>query len=138
MLTPADLEDFARGFCLSERLIPDSNAIDGVRVLEFAEHLRVDLKALRVNASTLRAQQRRTLRIGISCGLCGHLDLKQVRPQISAVVASAARDFATLQRALAPAAKRPDAECAHARCACGGLGRSHRQSAVHARRLGSS
>ena len=84
---------------MSERLIPDANAIDGVSVLEFAEHWRVDLEALRVNARALRAQQRRSLRVSSSCGLCGHLDIEQVRPQIPAVVASAAPDFATLQRA---------------------------------------
>lgn len=100
MLTPADLADFARGFCLSERLIPDSTAVTEVTVVEFTDHLRVNLKASKVNSAALRAQQQRSLRINSSCGLCGQLDLQQILEQIPVLRGSSAPDFESLQRAL--------------------------------------
>lgn len=70
MATPADLEDFAYGFSLTERMI--SRAED-VRSLEVAEHedgleLRMWLQA---GLGKVHAERRRKIAGPTGCGLCG-------------------------------------------------------------------
>lgn len=70
MATPADLEDFAYGFSLSERVIARA---DDVRDLEVSEHadgleLRMWLKP---GLGKLHAERRRKIAGPTGCGLCG-------------------------------------------------------------------
>jgi FdhD protein len=88
MMTPADFEDFAYGFSLTEGVITGAGDIRGVLVEESAAavRLRIDLVPARLHAHLAR---RRALAGRTSCGLCG-ID-----------------DFAALPRAGAPAGTAP-------------------------------
>ena len=70
MLTPADLEDFAYGFSLTEGVIETAADIRGVSVSEEQGGiaLRVDLVPARLHAHLAR---RRAMAGRTSCGLCG-------------------------------------------------------------------
>jgi FdhD protein len=80
MATPADLEDFALGFSLTEGVIQDTSEI---RRLDVAEEdagiaLNVDLAPASLH-SFLSARRVRQLHGHTSCGLCGIEDLRDIR-----------------------------------------------------------
>lgn len=70
MGTPADLQDFAVGFALSEGIVERADEIASVEVLEHANgvELRMDLPDARLEALTRR---RRRMAGPTGCGLCG-------------------------------------------------------------------
>jgi FdhD protein len=74
MTTPADLEDFAVGFSLSEGVIQKAEDIRGIRVEREEQGLRlaIDLTSDRLHAHLAR---RRALSGRTGCGLCGIDDL---------------------------------------------------------------
>ena len=77
MMTPADLEDFAYGFSLTEGIATGADDVRGVAVETLAEglRLRVDLAPARLHAHLAR---RRALAGRTSCGLCGLTDMDQL------------------------------------------------------------
>jgi FdhD protein len=80
MLTPADLTDFAYGFCLSERLIDEAGDIEAVREID-----QCDGTLLRITTRPeLRDRVADRVRHRVSdssCGLCGIENLEQaLRP----------------------------------------------------------
>jgi FdhD protein len=77
MMTPADLEDFAYGFSLTEGIATAADDVRGVAVETLAEGLRllVDLAPARLHAHLAR---RRALAGRTSCGLCGLTDMDQL------------------------------------------------------------
>jgi FdhD protein len=80
MATPADLEDFAYGFTLTEGIVGDASAIEGVEVVEFEEgvDLQIDLA---MDASEALARRRRRMAGPVGCGLCGIESIEQaLRP----------------------------------------------------------
>jgi FdhD protein len=88
MATPADLEDYALGFCLSERLISSSGALLSACASRLASGgwmLRIELDV--ANAAPLIERARLRLAEG-SCGLCGVESLEQVLQPLSTVKAS--------------------------------------------------
>jgi len=100
MATPADLEDYALGFCLSEQLIAsptDFVSADAVEV-ERGWMLRVQLEA--ADAAPLLERARLRLAEG-SCGLCGIESLEQVLRPLPPVSARLAVDDAAIFRAVA-------------------------------------
>ncbi len=91
MLTPADLEDFAFGFCLTEGVIEEASDVRGVTVEEAQGglRLRVDLVPERLHAHLAR---RRAMAGRTSCGLCGIADFEALprapaRPGVAPSVA---------------------------------------------------
>ncbi|MEW6438639.1 MAG: formate dehydrogenase accessory sulfurtransferase FdhD [Pseudomonadota bacterium] len=70
MATPADLEDFAVGFALTEGLIEDRNEIENLEIMPtpLGIEARVWLKGDRAEAY---AKRRRSMAGPTGCGLCG-------------------------------------------------------------------
>ncbi|MFX7052566.1 formate dehydrogenase accessory sulfurtransferase FdhD, partial [Acinetobacter baumannii] len=77
MATPADLEDLARGFALSERLIDRAGDIDDVELhpVEAGFIVRAALAAHLSDRVFERVRHRTT---DSSCGLCGIENIEQV------------------------------------------------------------
>lgn len=76
MASPADLEDFAIGFALSEGVITHP---DQIATLERAEHPQgIELRFwLRADRAAALAERRRILAGPVGCGLCGIDSLEQ-------------------------------------------------------------
>lgn len=96
LATPADLEDFALGFALTEGLLDDCSELYGVEVTSVALGIEVQLEVSSACAWRLR-ERRRTLAGRTGCGLCGTEQLAQVRrvlpivPVLQVPVAAMAR-----------------------------------------------
>lgn len=99
MATPADLDDFARGFCRSERLIEAPAEIVAIEAHE-AENgaiLRVTLVPERIDRVLERVRHRVS---ESSCGLCGIENLEQALRPLPPVTAQTAADDAAPFRAI--------------------------------------
>jgi FdhD protein len=68
MVTPADLEDFAWGFAVSEGMVPSAGEIEAVSVLASANGYVIDIRA---RALTERVGRDRLIAGRTGCGLCG-------------------------------------------------------------------
>ena len=77
MATPADLEEFALGFSLSEGLIADAGQCYGIDVERGAGGIAVHLEIASSAFMALKAR-RRSLAGRTGCGLCGVDSLDQV------------------------------------------------------------
>jgi FdhD protein len=87
MGTPADLEDFAIGFSLTEGIIASLAEIEEVAVLEEGQGLDVQVRLAENKEDALRAR-RRHIAGPVGCGLCGIESIEQamrVVPDVSDV-----------------------------------------------------
>jgi FdhD protein len=99
MATPADVEDLAVGFTLSER-IALAGQIDGVAVEVVAEGVQVDVR-LTAEGRKGRARARvRTMEGRSSCGLCGVQRLAAAVRPLEPLAATAPVTRAALEAAL--------------------------------------
>ncbi|MCL1962640.1 MAG: formate dehydrogenase accessory sulfurtransferase FdhD [Desulfovibrionaceae bacterium] len=78
MATPADLEDLALGFAITEGLLASPAQLYGVEVHAAAEGFTVELDIASASFERLK-QRRRTMAGRTGCGLCGAQALGQVR-----------------------------------------------------------
>jgi FdhD protein len=78
LASPADLEDFALGFGLTEGLLYHPGELYGVEAVAVADGLELRLEVSSACAWRLR-ERRRTLAGRTGCGLCGTDSLAQVR-----------------------------------------------------------
>jgi FdhD protein len=83
MASPADLEDFALGFALTEGLLAGPAELYGVDVQEVPEGLELRLDVASACEWRLK-ERRRTLAGRTGCGLCGTDSLAQVRRALPA------------------------------------------------------
>jgi FdhD protein len=74
MATPADLEDLALGFTVSERIATAADVLD-VRIGEHPDGLVADVLLSAEGAKSSRERRRRNMEGRSSCGLCGVQDL---------------------------------------------------------------
>lgn len=80
MATPADLEDFAYGFSLTEGIIGGADQVAAVDVLDTEQGFDVQVTLLDEQADALRSR-RRHMAGPVGCGLCGIESIEQaVRP----------------------------------------------------------
>ncbi|MCO6180293.1 formate dehydrogenase accessory sulfurtransferase FdhD [Ciceribacter sp. RN22] len=80
MATPADLEDFAVGFSLTEGVIADPAEIVGIEVVDEGRGIDVQVTLADPVADALRAR-RRHMAGPVGCGLCGIESIDQaLRP----------------------------------------------------------
>jgi formate dehydrogenase accessory protein FdhD len=70
MATPCDLEDFARGFSLTERIVESPSEIYDIEVEAVVQGIEVRLDIAAKRMAALR-ERRRTLAGRTGCGLCG-------------------------------------------------------------------
>ncbi|MEQ8349405.1 MAG: formate dehydrogenase accessory sulfurtransferase FdhD [Sneathiellaceae bacterium] len=103
MATPADLEDFATGIAVTEGLLADPRAIQGIAMVARDRGIALDLQ---VDPAALAALPARSLEGRTGCGLCGLERLSQLAaPQAGAAppalpdLAAVARAFAALEAA---------------------------------------
>ena len=82
MVTPADLEDFATGFTLTEGIVPSAQGILGIRVAETQDGHTLNIKIDPALAAGLDTR-RRVLTGRSGCGICGAqtLDAAVARPR---------------------------------------------------------
>jgi FdhD protein len=103
LATPADLEDFALGFALTEGLLENRAELYGIDVMPVELGIEVHLEVSSACAWRLR-DRRRTLAGRTGCGLCGTEQLAQVRrplpvaPVVQLAVAAMARAQRDLRR----------------------------------------
>lgn len=80
MATPADIEDFAVGFSLTEGIIASAAEIEAIAVIEEGQGLDVQVTLAQEREEALRAR-RRHMAGPVGCGLCGIESIEQaVRP----------------------------------------------------------
>lgn len=88
MASPADLEDFALGFGLTEGLLADAGELYGVDVHTVANGIEVRMEVAAACEWRLK-DRRRTLAGRTGCGLCGTDSLQQVRRALPTVPTTA-------------------------------------------------
>lgn len=100
MATPIDLEDFAVGFTLSERLVDRADEILSMHIaqVELGWIVRIELPVQR--AAPVRERARLRLVEG-SCGLCGIESIEQVMRPLAVLEAALFVERAAIGRALA-------------------------------------
>jgi len=76
MASPADLEDFALGFSLSEGVLNTPRELDGVEIVPLSEGVEVHM-SIDVERYRLIENQRRNLPGRSGCGLCGSETIEQ-------------------------------------------------------------
>ncbi|MHB1205471.1 MAG: formate dehydrogenase accessory sulfurtransferase FdhD [Rhodospirillaceae bacterium] len=105
MATPADLEDFAVGFSLSEGIVSNRADITSLEVVP--GDLGIELRMELGTHSAERFTERRRLMAGpVGCGLCGIESLSEAMrplPVVKNDIRIAATDIATALAALGPA-----------------------------------
>ncbi|MBS0242875.1 MAG: formate dehydrogenase accessory sulfurtransferase FdhD, partial [Proteobacteria bacterium] len=70
MATPADLEDLAFGFSLTEGIVDDIAAIESVDVVAYPLGLDVQIR-VRDDIADRLARRRRSMAGPVGCGMCG-------------------------------------------------------------------
>jgi FdhD protein len=98
MATPADLEDFAVGFTLSEEIIDRASDIAEVRVQPYSQGVEIHLTIPAAAAAALE-QRGRQLVGQTGCGLCGVQTIGDALRPTRAVKAAWTLDAAALWRA---------------------------------------
>ncbi|WP_193068606.1 formate dehydrogenase accessory sulfurtransferase FdhD, partial [Halomonas sp. 3D7M] len=98
MASPADLEDFALGFSLSEGILANITECYDLDIHEAPQGLTVHLTIASQRIAELK-QRRRSLTGRTGCGLCGTEALEQAIRPIPSVVAPSLSD-AAIQRSL--------------------------------------
>ena len=105
MATPCDLEDFARGFSLTERIVAKPSEIYDIEVEEVERsgggrgfEVRLDIASQRM--VTLQAQ-RRTMAGRTGCGLCGVDSLEAALRPVPRSAGAGKVSRAAIQRAMA-------------------------------------
>ena len=100
MLTPNDLEDFAVGFALSERIVARGSEIARIDIREGTRGIGVDVRLEKEHSARL-VQRRRAIPGQSGCGICGLTTIEEALPQLGKLSApprvAPAALFAALQ-----------------------------------------
>ena len=99
LATPADLEDFALGFMLSEGLVGDAGEVEIEGIAELIEGFELRLRVPAARARALE-HRHRALEGRSGCGICGTGQLETALRQPGPVAEGSSIDVAALRRAL--------------------------------------
>ncbi len=99
LATPADIEDFALGFSLSEGIVAQRSEVFDIEIDEAAAGITVHLEIAGRAFARLK-ERRRSLAGRTGCGLCGTESLTQVMRDVTPVPAAAAFPLAALYEAM--------------------------------------
>ena len=99
MATPADLEEFALGFSLSEGIIARAADCYDIEIEEGQDGISVHLEI--ASAAFMGLKERRTLAGRTGCGLCGVDSLRQVHRSLPVVAPARGLHADGVRRALA-------------------------------------
>jgi FdhD protein len=99
MATPADLEDFALGFSLSEGIVRDVSELLSIRTVPREQGIEVAVTVTDEVAQRLR-EQRRNLTGRTGCGLCGAESIEQAMRPPFAVTGHQVFSHEVIQRAV--------------------------------------
>jgi FdhD protein len=99
LATPADLEDFALGFGLSEGIFASATDLYGCEISTSAQGITVSMNVSARSFAGLRAR-RRTLAGRTGCGVCGTESLDQVLRPVPPVTAGVPVHSSAIARAM--------------------------------------
>jgi FdhD protein len=100
MATPADLEDFARGFTLSERIVEKPSEIFDIEVEPAGKGIEVQLRIAGSRMAALQ-EQRRSMAGRTGCGLCGVDSLSAALRPVATVAEPKPVSAGAIRRAMA-------------------------------------
>lgn len=102
MGTPADLEDFALGFTVTEGLARDTADVRGIEVSASGDAIAIDLRLAPTALRAFLARRRtRSLAGRTSCGLCGIEEVTDLRRDAQQVRTGTRLSVVAVRRALA-------------------------------------
>ena len=84
MASPADFEDFALGFSLTEGIIADPAEIEAIEVEDLGAGVDIQIR-LKDRANTRFQARRRRLAGPVGCGLCGIESIEEAMRSVDAV-----------------------------------------------------
>ncbi|QKD00169.1 formate dehydrogenase accessory sulfurtransferase FdhD [Mesorhizobium loti] len=84
MASPADFEDFALGFSLTEGIIADPQEIEAIEVEDHGAGIDIQIR-LKDTANTRFEARRRRLAGPVGCGLCGIESIEEAMRSVDAV-----------------------------------------------------
>ncbi|WP_296745507.1 formate dehydrogenase accessory sulfurtransferase FdhD [Mesorhizobium sp.] len=87
MASPADFEDFALGFSLTEGIVADPGEIEAIEVEDHGAGIDIQIR-LKDKANTRFQARRRRLAGPVGCGLCGIESIEEAMRSVDAVGAS--------------------------------------------------
>jgi FdhD protein len=94
MATPTDLEYFAKGFSLSEAILPSLQALYSLEIQPTALGIQIDMTI--ASSAFIALKERRRSMIGRSgCGLCGIESLQQFHLDLPQITTSTRADWLT-------------------------------------------
>ena len=99
LATPADLEDFAMGFALTEGIVGSASDVRGIELRPQCDGIVVELEIATACAVRLR-ERRRAMAGRTGCGLCGVETLPEVLRDVPPVAASARIPVAAVLQAM--------------------------------------
>lgn len=100
MVSPSDLEDFAIGFSLSERILKNVSDIESLDVREVDRGTLIDLRVSEAANARVSAR-RRNLPGQASCGICGVIELEAALPDLPKIDARPTASLAAVKSAVA-------------------------------------
>lgn len=105
MATPADLEDFAVGFTVTEGIVASASEIGRVEVVRYSRGVELQIEVpLEIGASVGARSRRLSGRTG--CGICGTADVERVLRELPVVQGGATIDASAVARAMRALAER--------------------------------
>lgn len=125
LATPADIEDFALGFALTEGIVAEPGELRALRIAEAQDGLVLNL-VVDADRAAAAAERRRTLAGRAGCGLCGAQTIAAALPpprRVSGPAPSAGALRAAFAAFEAAQPMRAENRSVHAAAFCDGAGR---------------